>query len=235
MKNKFSVTATLRKSLAGFIAFTLIYIPVTFLYYTILFAGSVKKLFGFFLFTLMGFFRPEVIYSVTASRPLSRSYWRLAQAFFWLSLALSILLMNPFAPLLILGSIVAILPLILLSTGIDPFVSWLRGEDETPFKTYFRYINQGVWSFVISIQPFIIAMLIFLVVEPSIIDAVSSEKAGEVNSVKDVIVFAAFSLFQTVHFIFSQIKGSSRKSHKIVSSMVFSSCFMIAPITMSLI
>lgn len=196
------------------------------------FLSALKKLAGFILFSLMGFFRPEVLYAVTASRPLSRSYWRLLQAFLWLLLAMAILL-HPHTLIFPIGSLIAIMPLIILSTSIDPFVSWLRGEDEKPWLTFSRYISQGLWSFIIALQPFILILILLALFEPLFFDVFDDTNPESASSFSDLAAYLIYASFQTIHFIFSQVKSSTRKSHKLVSSTIFCGMFLVIPLALA--
>lgn len=193
------------------------------------FLSALKKLAGFFLFSLVGFFKPDLLYQVTANRPLSRSYWRLLQAFLWISAAMMIFL-HPLTPILVLGALLAILPVILMAVSVDPFVSWLRGEDENPWHTFSRYISQGLWATIITMQPFLIALIAIVLVQPLFFEVFEGTDPTSPDSVSDLAVYLIFSFFMVIHFIYSQVKASARTSHKIVSAAIFSGCYLGLPI-----
>ena len=193
------------------------------------FTAFLKKLTGFFLFTLFGFFRPGVIYKVTANRPLNRSYKRFFQGLFWLCLASAILL-HALTPVMIIGYFLALMPLALLATAIDPFVAWLRGEDETPWRTFGTYYAQSLWALLVTLQTFLIVLIIMLWIEPEFVNMVGKTSVEEPKDVGDLGAYLVFSFFMVAHFVSSQIYASERKSHKIVSSLIFGGCYLGIPL-----
>lgn len=189
----------------------------------------IKKSFGFFVLSLVGFFTPQALYRTIASRPIKRSYLRLLQGIVGFSLY-TVVLIHPATPILIAGVFLALLPLIMMSVAIDPFVSWLRGDDEDPWTTFSRYVSQGLWSIVITMQPFILVLCFLILVNPEFMSVFINSDIENARSIEDIALFLIFSFFLTIHFICSQIVATNRKQHKVVSSVVFAGAYLVMPI-----
>lgn len=192
-------------------------------------ASFIKKSFGFFILTIIGFFTPGLLYRTIASRPLKNSYLRLGQGVLGLSLYTGILL-HYLAPVMILAVFLAIILLIMTSVAVDPFVSWLRGDDEHPWKTYFRYVSQGLWSVLIVLQVFILVLFFIVYVNPDFLGVFESADIENAKSVSDISLFIAFTSFLTIHFYYSQAAASERKQHRFASTVIFAGVYLVMPI-----
>lgn len=187
-----------------------------------------KRSFGFFILSIIGFFTPGPLYTTIASRPLKRSYLRLLQGFVGLGLYTAVLI-HPLTPIFIFTVFLALTPLIMMSVAVDPFVSWLRGDDENPWHTFARYMSQGMWSIIIAVQPFLIALMAILIFKPEFMGVFAGNDIENAQSIEDIAMFLIFSLFLTVHFVYSQIKATERKHHKFASSIIFTGVYLVLP------
>lgn len=188
----------------------------------------VKQSLGFFVLSIIGFFTPKALYRTIASRPLKRSYLRLIQGLIGFVLYTSVLI-HPGVSVLMAGVFLALIPLIAISVSIDPFVSWLRGEDENPWHTIARYLSQGFWAILITIQPFVIALCALILIVPEFMSIFSDRDIENAQSIEDIAMFLIFSFFLTLHFFYSQAEATVRKQHKIVSGIVFTGAFLVLP------
>lgn len=189
----------------------------------------IKKGLGFFLLTLVGFFMPKALYTTIASRPTKRIYTRLLQGLAAFSLYTAILI-HPVTPVLFLGVFLALIPLMAISVSIDPFVSWLRGDDEAPWHTFAKYLGQALWTIVITVQPFVLALLLLLIVNPDFMGVFEEVDVENAQSIEDIAAFIVFSFFLTLHFFYSQVCATTRKQHKVVSTIVFSGAYFVLPV-----
>lgn len=192
-------------------------------------AAFTKKSFGFFLLSIIGFFAPSPLYRTIASRPVKRSYLRLLQGILGFSLYTAVII-HPVTPVLMLGVFLALIPLIMMSVAIDPFVSWLRGEDENPWSTFAKYLSQGLWAVIITIQPFVLILFLILLVSPEFMGIFGESDIKNARSIQDIGMFLIFSFFLTLHFFYSQAASTSRKQHKLVSSVVFAGAYLVLPV-----
>lgn len=188
----------------------------------------IKKSFGFFILSIIGFFTPRPLYRTIAARPVKRSYLRLLQGLLGFVLYTSVLI-HPAVSILMAGVFLALIPLMVMSVSIDPFVSWLRGEDQNPWHTIWRYLSQGLWSIIITIQPFVIALCALIIIAPEFMEVFSDRDIENAQSIEDIALFLIFSFFLTLHFYWSQAEATTRKQHMVVSSVVFAGAFLVLP------